>query len=46
MFRQFMKQREHLAFSGKLEVEPVKESELYNEDEGFKKAQLRLRKIN
>jgi hypothetical protein len=33
-----------LAFSGKLEVEPVKESELYNEDEGFKKMhQLRLR---
>jgi hypothetical protein len=43
MFRQFMKQREHLAFSGKLKVEPVKESELYNEDEGFKKAPIEVK---
>jgi hypothetical protein len=42
MFRQFMKQREQLAFSGKLEVEPVKESELYNEEEGFKKMPIEI----
>jgi hypothetical protein len=35
MFRQFMQQREQLAFSGNLEIEPVKLNELYNEDEGF-----------